>query len=173
MPRFLAVFVLGLLASGGICTAQDKFQIKGFVRELDVKLGTITIDIPKSGAQSYSLASADLPIRDARGDAMKLQDVKPGRKVTLSIARATDVAAIAVAPSFKVGTIVSVNRDTRELELLVKKEKLRFKLAKDAHYYRSERIVAPLELRPGHRITAYYLPESNEVIVVNYRDLDS
>lgn len=172
MRRFLAFGLIAILASAARSTAQDKSELKGFVRALDVKQGTITVEVPKKGGpQTYRLSSANVPIRDARNNPLKLVDVKPGRKVSLNFASLTDVSAIKVLPSFKVGTVVQVNAATREVELLVKKEKLRFKIAKDATYWRSERVVAPPDLKPGHRITVYYLPESNEVIVINYRDL--
>lgn len=171
MRYFLAFCLLTLTASNH-ATAQEK-EVRGFVQALDVKRGTLTVDVPKSGVYTYSLASPEIAVRDARDQPLKLQDIKPGYKISVNFVAAADVAAIKVFPAFKVGTIVSANMETREVELLVKKEKLRFKIAKDAHYYRSERVVAPRELRPGHRITVYYLPESKEVIVINYRGLDS
>ncbi len=171
MSRFLVIAVIGLMAGGLPCAAQDTFEVRGSVRELDAKVGTITIDISNSKPHTYSLASADLPVRDARDNPMKLQDVKPGQKISLSIVSASNVAAIKILPSFKVGKIIHINAETRELDLLVKKEKLRFKLAKDAHYIRSERIVAPRDFRLGDRISVYYLAEKNEVIMVTYRNL--
>ena len=171
----MARFLLGLLllASSPPASAQDKVEVRGFVKEIDAKVGTITVDIPKSGVQTYSLVRADLPVVNARDKALKLDQLKPKQKIGLNIVSDADVASIRVFPSFKVGRVVSVNEQTREVELLVKKETLKFKIAKDAQYWRSERVVMPRELKMGHQVKLYYLPDSGEVIEIIYRQLDA
>jgi hypothetical protein len=91
-PRTLSlVLVLTLPA---LAQAQEKQKLFGTLRALDVGAGSITVSVPgDKEIKTFSLLKRDLPVTDPLGRTLKLDDLRPGYRVYLSMSDDGDYVA--------------------------------------------------------------------------------
>ncbi len=169
MFRSIVFVTLVFFAVEATSTSQTKGGVKGVIRELDAKIGTITVKVGTEN-KTFSLSRLDLPVTDAKGNVLKMADLKVGTPVFLSIPTTEEATAVRVFPKKKGGVILRIDPVARELDLKIAGKATRLSLAKDVQV----RFQDPESLdflKPGMRIMASFVPGKNEVGLVKVNSI--
>ncbi len=113
--------------------APRKDEPYGLVKDIDLKIGTLTITSLRDGGgeQTYSLAAKDLKVGTTYGDEFKLADVVPGMRVYLQL-KDLDVAALRVANPYIPAFLNRIDGDKRTVEARAERAIVHYNVAADA-----------------------------------------
>jgi hypothetical protein len=95
-------------------------QVAGVLQELDLKVGTIRIELRGDGAQgahTYNLANKNVKATAPNGQDVPLSELRPGASVSLVMKDSTDVSAIEVHPPVVFGPLLNIDLAGRKLTL--------------------------------------------------------
>lgn len=120
MPRFCLLLLGVSLLFPEFLAAQAPAKVTGVVKQLDVKIGTVTIRPSRKGAkedESYNLLKRDIPVTLPSGEKAQLEAVRPGQTAQLIIGVTGDVEAILIQAPVFVATVVDVDTTKRTITL--------------------------------------------------------
>ena len=148
-------------------------DIKGVVEELDATVGTITLVVEDGTGgkaryqrvKTFNLVKPGLPIVDAEGKALKLQDLKAGRRVFLQMDR-DDVVAIRLAPPTLFGTLGKINLADGTIVVNSKIGGKTLFVPPSAKVRNSTQIIALKDLKPGALVLVSFSEDQKNVLEV-------
>jgi hypothetical protein len=111
-----------LISMAVVCLATDVSaapkQAVGAVKQLDVNQGTITLVTGTGNAlkdQVYSLAAKDIPVMDDLGNKLKLDGLRAGATVRLTLSVDDDVAGILLELPRRMAQLETIDPDKRTI----------------------------------------------------------
>ena len=118
MRRLQSIFLVVTLVCPGFLLAQDPLppKVTGVVKNLDLKVGTITVRPTRQGATSdetFNLHKKDIDVTAPVGQKVRLDAVRPGQTVQLRFGLTGDVDAIAIQASTFLATVADVDLKSR------------------------------------------------------------
>ena len=112
----ISLFISGCFLAGAAAQEEKLKELKGAIRALDLKIGTLTLQQLQTEKQHpLSLAAKDLPVVDTLGRPLKLGDLRPELRVTAKIRNEADIVSLRVDGPYLNGQIKSVDADARSI----------------------------------------------------------
>ncbi len=154
----ISCFLLGIgLLFCGSLPAQDFVKVTGVVKQVDVKIGTITIRPSRKNApqdETYNLLKEDIEVTTTTGEKTRLALLAPGHTVQLRIGATDDVESIVVQPYAFLATILDVNANNRTIAVArQEKQAATMDVAADVKVSLANRTAYLREVKPGSRMT--------------------
>lgn len=111
LPRFVCILILTLAAALSVAAQDEKLkEIKGTIRQFDLKAGQITIkSLYSENVLALNLAAKDVPVTNTLGEKLKLTDVREELRITAKIRGEDDVVALRIDGPYQHGFIKSID----------------------------------------------------------------
>jgi hypothetical protein len=116
--RTLAMFLL-LLCAAALSSQETKLsELRGTIRELDLKTGVVTLQLlPTPTQRELSLAAKDLPVTNPLGQIGKLADLREELRITAKVRNDDEIIAIRVDGPYLYGVIRSIDQGKKSVVL--------------------------------------------------------
>ena len=158
MRRLCSFIVFVTLLWPGILAAQEiPAKVTGVVKQLDVKLGTVTVRPSRKAAmddETYSLLRKDIEVTTPSGQKTKLDTVRPGQVVQLKIGPTGDVEAVAIQAPVFLATVSDVDVESQTINISRQEvPPATIAVATDAKISLAGRPAYLREVKPGSQMT--------------------
>lgn len=113
---YLAVFLPLMTASFADAQDEKLKEVRGVIRQLDLKAGAIMLQFTSSDKQMpFNLASKDVPVASPLGDKLKLGDLREELRVAVKVRGEDEIVSVKVDGPYWHGLIKKVDPASRAI----------------------------------------------------------